>query len=126
MANIREQCSWVHDDRAEATEKAKALVTCAPSSAWSGTKPLERMSVDMCPNTLIIGGGIAGHDGRPGAGRRRQPRLPGRTQDHLGGNVARIDLTAPYLDSARDLLTERITRVMEHPKINVLLRGAGP
>ncbi len=71
MANIREQCSWVHDDAAIATEKARALVHAAVSRV-ALHEPLERLSVDMCPNTLVIGGGIAGHDRGARAGRRRQ------------------------------------------------------
>ena len=43
--------------------------------------------------------------------------------DHLGGNLVRVDLTAPFLDSAREILTERITRVLEHPYIEVLLES---
>jgi heterodisulfide reductase subunit A len=59
MANIREQCSWVHDDPVAATEKAAAL-TAAAVMRVAHHEALERRSVDMCPNTLVIGGGIAG------------------------------------------------------------------
>ena len=122
IANIREQCSWVHDDRVEATLKAKDLVTAAVERVvWQ--EALERMSVDMCPNCLIIGGGIAGMtaalDLAEAGGR---VYLVERT-DHLGGQVAHIDLTAPYLDSARDIINERVTRVMEHPQIDVLFEA---
>src|SRR4030043_2385992 len=59
MANIREQCSWVHNDPKEATGKAKALVYTAIYRVELHEE-LESMSVDMCPNVLIISGGIAG------------------------------------------------------------------
>src|SRR5512135_3073434 len=59
MANIREHCSWVDQDGAAATEKAKALTKAAVLRV-ARHEPLERLSVDMCPATLIIGGGIAG------------------------------------------------------------------
>jgi len=59
MANIREHCSWVHKDASVATEKAKAL-TKAALLRVEQHKPLERFSVDMCPSTLVIGGGVAG------------------------------------------------------------------
>ena len=39
----------------------------------------------------------------------------------LGGNVGRVDLTAPYLDSARDILTEKVARVKASPKVKLLL-----
>src|SRR4030042_2065342 len=59
MANIREQCSWVHTDIKEATEKAKELVYAAICRVELH-EALESMSVDMWPNALVIGGGIAG------------------------------------------------------------------
>ncbi len=59
MANIREQCSWVHDDRQVATEKARAL-TLGAMRRVAAHQPLERRSVDMCPDVLVIGGGIVG------------------------------------------------------------------
>ena len=122
MANIREQCSWVHDDGALATEKAQALVHAAVNRV-ARHEPLERMSVDMCPNTLVIGGGIAGMTAAlelADAGKRVY--LVER-QDHLGGNIARVDLTAPYLDSARDILTYLVTRVVEHDNIEVMTQS---
>ena len=122
MANIREQCSWVHDDPAAATEKAKALTTAAVRRV-AQHEPLERRSADMCPNTLVLGGGIAGMTAALElAGGGLKVYVVERV-DHLGGNVARVDLTAPYLDSARDMLTERMTRVLEHPGIEVLFKS---
>jgi heterodisulfide reductase subunit A len=122
MANIREQCSWVHDPGASATEKASDLVRAAVYRV-ALHQELERMSVDMCPNTLVIGGGIAGMSAAlelADAGKRVYlvERAAG-----LGGNVARVDLTAPYLDSARDMTTDRVTRVFEHPNVTVMLES---
>jgi heterodisulfide reductase subunit A len=121
MANIREQVSWVHGDGdAVATDKAKALVHGAVRRVTLN-EPLERMSVDMCPNTLVIGGGIAGMTAAlelAAAGKRAYLI---EKQDHLGGNLARVDLTAPYLDSARDIIADRITRVTENESIEVML-----
>jgi heterodisulfide reductase subunit A-like polyferredoxin len=42
---------------------------------------------------------------------------------HLGGNLSRVDLTAPYFYSARDLISERITRTLNHTKIHVYLNS---
>ena len=122
MANIREQCSWVHDDREAATEKAKALSFGAIQRV-AFHEPLERRSVDMCPATLVIGGGIAGLSAALDlAGAGTHVYMVER-EDHLGGNIARVDLTAPYLDSAREMLSERVTRVLEHPEIDVFLES---
>ncbi len=118
MANIREQCSWVHDDPVEATEKAKALVYAAICKV-SLHEELESKSVDMSPNVLVIGGGIAGMTAALELADAGNQVYLVEKNDHLGGNLARVDLTAPYLYSARDLITERITRIVNHKKVQV-------
>ena len=120
MANIREQCSWVHDDNRAATEKARALVTAAVRRV-ANHEPLDGISVDMCPATLVIGGGIAGLTAALELGEAGHKVYLVEKTDRLGGNLARVDLTAPYLDSARDLLTERITLVKENKNVQVAL-----
>ena len=59
MANIREQCSWVHEDHRAATDKAAALTRAAVRRV-ALHEPLEKRYVDMNPATLVIGGGMAG------------------------------------------------------------------
>ncbi len=122
MANIREQCSWVHDDPAAATEKATALTRAAVRRV-AFHEPLEKRSVPMCPATLVVGGGIAGLTAALELAEAGQPVFLVERQKWLGGNVARLDLTAPHLDSARDMLRDRMVRVMRHPKIQVLLES---
>jgi heterodisulfide reductase subunit A len=122
MANIREQCSWVHTDPVEATEKAKALVYAAVRRVELH-ESLESMSVDMCPNVLVIGGGIAGMTAALELADAGNSVYLVEKDNHLGGNLARVDLTAPYLYSARDLITERITRIMDSKKVNVYLES---
>ena len=59
MANIREQDSWVHIDREQATKKVISLVLGAVNRVkWH--EPLEKRTVEINPSTLVIGGGIAG------------------------------------------------------------------
>ena len=118
MANIREQCSWVHEDRNEATSKAIDLVQAAIKRVELHEE-LESMSVDMNPNVLVIGGGIAGLTAALEVADAGHQVYLVEKDNKLGGNLARVDLTAPYLYSAKDLLTERITRVMSHEKIEV-------
>jgi heterodisulfide reductase subunit A len=122
MANIREQCSWVHEDPAMATDKARALTSAAVKRV-ACHQPLERRSVEMNSNVLVIGGGIVGMTAAlelAGGGSRVYVV---ERADHLGGNVARVDLTAPYLDSARDMMTALVTRVTTSPRIEVLVNS---
>ena len=118
MANIREQCSWVHDDTKEATEKAMALILAAIRKVELH-EPLESMSVDMSPNVLVIGGGIAGMTAALELADAGHSVHLVEKNEQLGGNIARVDLTAPYLYSARDLLTERLTRIRDNKHIKV-------
>ncbi len=118
MANIREQCSWVHDDTKEATEKAMAMILAAIRKVELH-EPLESMSVDMSPNVLVIGGGIAGMTAALELADAGHSVHLVEKNAQLGGNIARVDLTAPYLYSARDLLTERLTRIRDNKHIKV-------
>jgi len=122
MANIREQCSWVHEETEDATEKAKALTRAAIRKAELH-EPLENMQVDMCPRTLIIGGGIAGMTAALELAESGFHVYLVEKKDRLGGNLARVDLTAPYLDSARYLITDRITRIRNNKHIEVFFNS---
>ncbi|MCL5256205.1 MAG: pyridine nucleotide-disulfide oxidoreductase, partial [Chloroflexi bacterium] len=59
MANIREQDSWVTEDVAKATEKAKRLVGAAVRRV-ALHEPLDINTVPVNQTTLVVGGGIAG------------------------------------------------------------------
>jgi heterodisulfide reductase subunit A len=122
MANIREQCSWIHDNTVDATEKAKALVHAAVQRV-KFNEPLESRTAPMCPSTLVIGGGVTGLTSSLELADAGQQVFLVEKQDHLGGNVARLDLTAPYLDSAQDILSTWISRVWRHPNIRVFLNA---
>ncbi len=122
MANIREQCSWVHDDPQVATDKARAL-TFGALHRVAKHEPLERMSVEMCPDVLVIGGGVCGMTAALELADGGNHVYLVEREGTLGGNVARVDLTAPYLDSARDLITALVTRVEEHKRIDVLVHS---
>jgi len=122
MANIREQCSWVHDDIKEATEKAMALTRAAVRRVELH-ESLESMTVDMCPQSLVIGGGIAGMTAALELADAGHVVHLVEKNNHLGGNLARVDLTAPYLYSARDLVTERITRIHNNKQVHLYLNS---
>ena len=122
MANIREQCSWVHSDRKEATKKAMALVHGAILRV-AKHEALESIDADMSPNVLVIGGGIAGMTAALELADAGNEVHLVEQKDVLGGNVARVDLTAPYFYSAKDLLADRITRTLNHKNIHVYLKS---
>ena len=122
MANIREQCSWIHDDPLAATAKAKDLARGAIQRV-KFHEALDSRSAPMCPATLVLGGGIAGLTAALELADSGQQVYLVERADHLGGNLARVDLTVPYLDSARDILKDRIARVTRHQHVRVLLQS---
>src|SRR5574338_570387 len=120
MANIREHNSWVHTNKNEATKKAKDLIAAAVARVkWH--EPLEKRSVGVNPATLIIGGGISGISAAleiANAGKRVYLVEKSET---LGGLVSNIDLTYPYLNSAKTVIDYKVRSVLNHPNINVYL-----
>ncbi len=97
MANIREHCSWVHTDRAEATEKAKALVAGAVFKA-AELEPLETLEVDVTPVALVIGGGIAGMQAALDIADEGFKVYLVEKEPSIGGHMSQLDKTFPTLD----------------------------
>ncbi|MEE8389471.1 MAG: CoB--CoM heterodisulfide reductase iron-sulfur subunit A family protein [Anaerolineae bacterium] len=122
MANIREQCSWVHSDRGEATEKAKWLVASVVAKA-ALLEPLEEREVGVTPGAVVIGGGVAGMMAALDVADAGFPVTLVEKSDHLGGRVADLDRTFPTLESVPELLAPLVERVQSHPDITVLLNA---
>jgi len=99
MANIREQCSWVHDDREEATRKAKELVTAAVYRV-ALHEPLYPRQVKVTPSTLVVGGGIAGIQAALDIADAGYQVYLVEREPTIGGKMAQLDKTFPTLDCA--------------------------
>jgi heterodisulfide reductase subunit A len=97
MANIREQCAWVHEDREMATEKAKALVSAAVRRVFLH-EPLETKEVSVNPCTLVVGAGIAGIQAALEIADSGHKVYLVEREPSIGGNMARLDKTFPTLD----------------------------
>ncbi len=119
MANIREQCSWVHRDREQATEKAKLLVASVVAKA-ALLKPLEEREVGVTPGAVVVGGGVAGMVAALDVADTGFPVYLVEKSDRLGGHVADLNRVFPTLESAAELLEPLIERVTSHPHITVL------
>ncbi len=118
MANIREHVSWVTKDNAAATEKAKALVGAAVRRV-SLHQALEKKRVNVHPDVLIVGGGIAGiHSALTIADSGKNVLLVER-EATIGGHMAMFDKTFPTLDCAACILTPKMSQVKEHPNITL-------
>ncbi len=97
MANIREQCSWVTVDQALATDKAKALVSAAVRRVFFH-EPLVTKEVPVNPNTLVVGGGIAGIQAALEIADSGHLVYLVEREPSIGGHMAQLDKTFPTLD----------------------------
>lgn len=97
MANIREQCSWVTEDKESATKKAKAMVSAAVLRVFYH-EPLETRQVPVNPCTLVVGAGIAGVQAALEIADSGNKVYLVEREPSIGGNMARLDKTFPTLD----------------------------
>jgi heterodisulfide reductase subunit A len=120
MANIREQCSWVHlYDREAATEKAKDLVKMAVAKA-ALLKPASEIEVPIIRKALIIGGGVAGIQAALDLADTGYKVYLVEREPSIGGMMARIDKTFPTMDCSICILAPKMSDVGHHPNIELL------
>jgi len=122
MANIRDQCSWVHSSEPDkATEKAKDLVRMTVGRT-AGLRPLVESAVPVKNAALIIGGGIGGMTaGLSIADQGYQVHLVEK-EDILGGMAREIHQTLDKSDVSA-FLARAIERVTTHPRIKVYMNS---
>jgi len=117
QANIREHCSWVHEEGA--TEKAKEIVAAAVARVQYHA-PLFPNEVEINKNTLVVGGGIAGMQASLDiAAGGYQVYLVERTSS-VGGHVIQLDKTFPSLDCSACMNTPKMSDTGSSPNIALL------
>lgn len=119
VANIREQCAWVHEPGLQATEKAKRLVHGAIRRV-SHHSPVEEQSVPVFPATLIIGGGIAGIQAALEIANSQHVVYLVEREPSIGGHMAQFDKTFPTLDCSACILTPKMNEVSRNPYIRLM------
>jgi len=119
MANIREQCSWVHGDKEAATSKTIDIIRGAVARARY-LEPLETKSIPVNKDVLVIGGGIAGIiTSIELADKGYQVYLVEKSPS-IGGHMAQLSKTFPTLDCSQCILTPKMVYAGQHPKIKIL------
>jgi len=120
MANIREQCSWVHErEPARATRKATEIVRAAVEKL-SYDEELEPFRLALTKRALVIGGGIAGMQTALDIANAGFPVVLVEREAHLGGKMAQLSGTYLNFFAAPDLLERKVKQVLDHPNIEVL------
>lgn len=119
IANIREQCSWVHQkDKGEATRKAEEIIQSVLEKVRRNER-LEAIAVAINRRVLVIGGGIAGITASLDLAEGGYEVILLEKGPALGGHMAQLSRTFPDLDPAFDDLLSKALEVEKHPKIHL-------
>jgi heterodisulfide reductase subunit A len=119
MANIREQCSWIHDDRELATQKAFGLINGAVRRV-ALHQHLDPYKAKINSNVLIVGGGISGIQAALEIAESGNMVYLVERESTIGGNMAKFDKTFPTLDCSSCILTPKMTSVSHRKNITLL------
>jgi heterodisulfide reductase subunit A len=119
IANVREQCSWVHKDKEKATEKAIKISKSAVERVRRN-RALEPISVPVTRKALVIGGGIAGIQSALDLANSGYEVVLVERSPSIGGHMIQLSETFPTLDCSQCILTPKMVEVSKHPKIKLL------
>lgn len=119
MANIRDQCSWVHMQQQEAgTAKAKDLIRMGVAKA-ALLEPQESIMSQVQTRALVIGGGIAGMTASTALAKRGYEVVLVEKEKNLGGMLNKLNKLGPTMTDAGELIEKKIKDVTQNEKITV-------
>lgn len=118
IANIREQCSWIHKDMTTATEKAIILGKAAIAKVHLNA-PLTASESPVVKRALVIGGGIAGIQTALDIADAGFEVDIVEKSPTIGGKMSQLDKTFPTLDCAACILTPKMVDIAQHEKIKI-------
>ena len=119
IANIREQCSWIHKDKETGTEKAIILGRAAIAKVHLDA-PLTAGTSPVIKRALVIGGGIAGIQTALDIAEAGFPVDIVEKKPTIGGKMTQIDKTFPTLDCAACILTPKMVDAAQNENINII------
>ena len=119
IANIREQCSWIHKDKETGTEKAIILGRAAIAKVQLNA-PLTAGTSPVTKRALVIGGGIAGIQTALDIADAGFPVDIVEKKPTIGGKMTQIDKTFPTLDCAACILTPKMVDAAQNENIRII------
>ena len=123
MANIRDQCSWVHMAEKElATEKAKDLIEMAVAKAGL-LRPQKESKLTVTPKAIIIGGGVSGMTASLNIANQGFTVYLVEKEKFLGGILNDLYLLYPTQEDASNFLKEITEKIEKNEKIQVFYEG---
>ncbi|MDP2806994.1 MAG: CoB--CoM heterodisulfide reductase iron-sulfur subunit A family protein [bacterium] len=118
IANIREHCSWVHNDKPTGTAKAIRIVKTMVKKVI-GDDPLETIKVEVTKKALVLGGGVAGIQAALDIANSGYPVILVEKEPSIGGHMAQLSETFPTLDCSQCILTPKMVEAGQHPNITL-------
>ncbi len=118
MANIREQCSWVHPKSDETTQKALDIVRTLVEKVKTNAA-LFPIKVPITKTALVIGGGIAGIQAALDIANAGHQVILVEKSPSIGGHMSQLSETFPTLDCSQCILTPRMVEVAQHSNITL-------
>ena len=118
MANIREHCSWVHDNKEEATQKAIEIVGMMVERVKKN-RVLPTITVPVTKRSLVIGGGIAGIQAALDIADAGHEVVMVEREPSIGGHMAQLSETFPTLDCSQCIMTPKMVDIANHPRIKL-------
>ncbi len=119
MANIREHCSWVHDNKEEATQKAIDLIRMMVEKV-KRNKPLQNIKIPVTKKALVIGGGVTGIQAALDIAAGGIPVILLEREPSIGGHMSMLDETFPTLDCSQCILTPKMVEVAQNPLVTIM------
>ncbi len=118
MANIREHCSWIHEDRVKATDKATQLASFIVEKV-KRNRPLQPIHIPIERRALVIGGGIAGIQASLDIADGNREVVLVEKEPSIGGHMSQLSETFPTLDCSQCILTPRMVETYQHERIRL-------
>jgi heterodisulfide reductase subunit A-like polyferredoxin len=118
IANIREQCSWVHTDAHKATSKAVTIIKTMVEKAKLNAE-LEPAKIPVITRAMVIGAGIAGIQASLDIANSGYEVVLVERNPSIGGHMAQLSETFPTLDCSQCILTPKMVDVGQHENIDL-------
>lgn len=119
IANVREQCSWVHKDMEKATPKALKISKAAIEKVRLN-ESLEPIKIEKIRRAMVIGGGISGIQSALDMANCGYEVILVERNPSIGGHMVQLSETFPTLDCSQCILSPKMVEVSKHPKIKLL------
>jgi heterodisulfide reductase subunit A len=119
MANVREQCSWVHEDPDAATEKAARIVRATVQKVLLN-RSLAPIRTPVTKQALVIGGGISGIQSALDLANAGHKVILVERNPSIGGHMAQLSETFPTLDCSQCILTPKMVEISHHPNVTLM------